>query len=77
MANSGPNTNGSQFFILTSAGAPAQLLQAVGGEAKYNLFGKVTEGLDIVKKIEADGPDAGEGQPKVLHRMTKVTIEER
>ena len=77
MANSGPNTNGSQFFILTSANAPAQLLQAVGGEAKYNLFGKVAEGLDIVKKIEADGPDAGQGAPKVLHRMTKVTIEEK
>jgi cyclophilin family peptidyl-prolyl cis-trans isomerase len=77
MANSGPNTNGSQFFILTSPGAAAQLLQAVGGEAKYNLFGKVTEGLDVVKRIEADGPDTGEGQPKVVHRMVKVTIEER
>lgn len=45
MANSGPNTNGSQFFIVT-AGPEAPL------SPNYTVFGKVTEGLDIALKIE-------------------------
>ena len=74
MANSGPNTNGSQFFIVTSAKGAETLVQAVGGEAKYSLFGEVIEGMDVVKAIEADG--AEDGTPKVVHKMIKVTIEE-
>jgi len=44
MANSGPNTNGSQFFIC---------LEDLRGklEKKYNLFGKVVSGMDVVDKI--------------------------
>jgi cyclophilin family peptidyl-prolyl cis-trans isomerase len=74
MANSGPNTNGSQFFIITSAKGAETLVKAVGGEPKYTLFGQVEEGMDVVKKIEADG-DAS-GTPKVVHKMVKVTVEE-
>lgn len=44
MANSGPNTNGSQFFICD--GDRCKVL-----EPKYNLFGKVVEGIDVVHKI--------------------------
>ncbi|HVE46208.1 MAG TPA: peptidylprolyl isomerase, partial [Acidimicrobiales bacterium] len=58
MANSGPNTNGSQFFVITGP-------QGVGLPPQYSLFAKVTEGLDVVKKIEADGTD--QGAPKVVH----------
>jgi cyclophilin family peptidyl-prolyl cis-trans isomerase len=44
LQNSGPNTNGCQFFILT---APAPHLNG-----KHAVFGKVVEGLDVVRKIE-------------------------
>lgn len=45
MANAGPNTNGSQFFIVTAN-------PGVGLEPKYTVFGKVTKGLDIALAIE-------------------------
>ncbi len=73
MANSGPNTNGSQFFILVSDSAGQQLVQAVGGKASYSLFGQVTSGMDVVTKINNDGA-ADPNPPKVLHRMVKVTV---
>ena len=65
MANAGPNTNGSQFFIVTG---PA-------GEAlppKYSIFGQVTSGMNVVNAISADG--SASGTPKVVHKMLKVTI---
>ncbi len=67
MANSGPNTNGSQFFIVT--GSSGENLPP-----SYSLFGRVTEGLEVVSKIEADG--SSQGEPKVLHSMIEVTIDD-
>ena len=73
MANSGPDTNGSQFFILVSDQAGQQLVQAVGGKASYSLFGQVTTGLDVVQKINNDGA-ADPSPPKVVHKIVKATI---
>jgi len=67
MANSGPDTNGSQFFVITGP-------QGVALPPSYSLFGKVVDGLDVVKKIEADGTDGG--TPSVTHKIVKVTINE-
>ena len=67
MANSGPDTNGSQFFVITGD-------QGVGLPPSYSLFGKVVEGLEVVKKIEADGTPGG--TPATVHRIVKVTITE-
>ena len=75
MANSGPDTSGSQFFIVVSDDAAEQLVQAVGGSANYTLFGTVTDGMDIVKKIEADGSSGG--TPTVEHTIKNIKIIEK
>ena len=67
MANSGPNTNGSQFFIIT--GPQGEQLPP-----SYSLFGRVTEGMDVVKAIEATGSPSG--TPKEKTCMESVTITE-
>ncbi|HUR48534.1 MAG TPA: peptidylprolyl isomerase [Acidimicrobiales bacterium] len=67
MANSGPDTNGSQFFVITGE-------QGVNLPPSYSLFGKVVDGMDVAKKIEADGSPGG--TPTVVHKIVKVTIEE-
>jgi len=74
MANSGPDTNGSQFFIVVSANGAKTLTQAVGGKASYTLFGQITAGMDIALKINADGSQAG--TPTVQHHIQTVTITE-
>jgi cyclophilin family peptidyl-prolyl cis-trans isomerase len=70
MANSGPDTNGSQFFIVSGD-------TGVNLEPKYSLFGEVTAGLDVVEAIEALGnPDDRTGRPREPVTIHSVTIKE-
>lgn len=67
MANRGPNTNSSQFFIILSEDGARHL------QYKYTIFGRVTKGMDIVHRMEKAQVDQRTGQPIAPVAIVEIT----
>jgi cyclophilin family peptidyl-prolyl cis-trans isomerase len=66
MANAGPNTNGSQFFVISGP-------SGVGLPPQYSLFGQVVKGLDVVEQMQGVATGGGD-RPKTDVVINSVTI---
>jgi len=69
MANAGPNTNGSQFFVISGP-------SGVRLPPQYSLFGKVVKGLDVVAAIDALGTSSGKPKERVTIESMAITESE-
>lgn len=69
MANAGPGTNGSQFFVISGP-------SGVRLPPQYSLFGKVVKGLDVVANIDAIGSSSGKPKERVVIESVTITEEQ-
>jgi peptidyl-prolyl cis-trans isomerase B (cyclophilin B) len=67
MANSGPNTNGSQFFVVTAA-------ECAWLDGKHTVFGQVTDGMDVIDKLESTDTD-GQDRPRDKQFIERVELD--
>lgn len=68
MANSGPNTNGSQFFLVTADACPWL-------DGKHTVFGKVVEGMDVLERLN-DVPTSGSDKPLTPVYISSIELGE-
>jgi len=66
MANSGPNTNGSQFFLVTADACPWL-------DGKHTVFGKVVEGTDVLERLN-DVPTSGSDKPRTPVYISSIEL---
>lgn len=69
MANSGPNTNGSQFFLC--------FVETPWLDGKHAVFGKITKGLDVLKKLEASGSPSGQTMKDIAFDISVISKNEK
>ena len=66
MANAGPDTNGSQFFVISGS-------QGVSLPPLYSLFGKAVAGLDVLAAVDAVGSESGTPRERVVIERIDIT----